>query len=199
MSGPGNANSFEGGFLTQRVNGQIGVETDFLEFTVNAMQQHGVPAYGYSGPSTGVTVRGLDLDGVFYRVTGLYDMGRQPRPTFNTGPFFAGGGWRGYVKVVPVKDSGGTGPSNPHGVTVGLEVFDGPNGIGGGVSNPYCLVVLPAPPPGQTKNVAIISGTTVKQGPVPTPFRVEVDGQVVYNSAGYTNPIEPPGGGWGSW
>lgn len=73
-----------------------------------------------------------------------------------------------------------------------------PDGSVSGGSALIRIYNVPAPPQPTTKLVQVRSQGQVKGGPVPMPFEVLVDGQIVYSST-YTNPIEPPGGGWGQW
>lgn len=71
--------------------------------------------------------------------------------------------------------------------------------VSGGSAN-IRIFGVPAPPQPTTKKVTITGNGVTKSMDVPTPVTIAVEGVgIVYNSQGYANPIEPPGGGWGQW
>lgn len=73
-----------------------------------------------------------------------------------------------------------------------------PDGVTQGGSALVRIYGVPAPPQPTTKLVQVRSQGQLKGGPVPIPFDVLVDGQIVYTT-NPQNPITPAGGGWGSW
>ncbi len=200
MAAPGGATHVIPKFTDTVEDGVIGQETDWIRFEVAARIEPGhLPAPDYYGPGTECVIGNADTGNVFGTITRIADMGYTELPGLRTGQFFPGGGWAGYLKYIPKMSSGGV-PGTPNAITLACTAFNVTSSpvIGGQAEN-WCLVRLPSAPPVTSKNVAIISGSTVKQGPVPTPFSITVEGQQVYSSAPPVNPITPAGGGWGSW
>lgn len=59
---------------------------------------------------------------------------------------------------------------------------------------------VPPPPQPTTRRVTITHNGVAKSSDIPLDFTIDVEGVgTVYNSKGYVNPIEPPGGGWNNW
>src|SRR5262245_38441056 len=131
--------------------GQIGVETDWIPFRINAVKEDRSNALDFFGPGTESQVVNMDLSNMYSQITKIADMGMTPLPGLQTGQFFQGGGWAGYVKTIPKQSSGGV-PGTPNAITFAVGARNAQFNLMGDSEN-WCLITLPGAPPVTTQKV----------------------------------------------